>query len=192
MAEDGIDDFGLAKRKAARQVGAPDTSNLPDTAEVEQALRTYRQLYQAQEQAERVRDLRGEAVATMRLLAAFDPHLIGAVLSGTAGRYAGIELILFADSAKEVELFLINHRIQYRAREDRYWIGDDCRQIPGFDLETPSADVRLGVLDPRDLRQPWRTSAEGRPIERARLAWVERELAAAAVNAPDATPPTTP
>ena len=25
MAEDGIDDFGLAKRKAARQIGAPDT-----------------------------------------------------------------------------------------------------------------------------------------------------------------------
>ena len=28
MAVDGIDDFALAKRKAARQAGAPDTRNL--------------------------------------------------------------------------------------------------------------------------------------------------------------------
>ncbi len=190
MAEDGIDDFGLAKRKAARQVGAPDTRNLPDTAEVEQALRVYRQLYQAREQADRMHDLRGQAVATMRQFETFDPHLIGAVLSGSAGRYADIELILFADSAKEVELFLINRRVQYRAREDRFWIGDDSRLVPGFDLETPAADIHVSVLDPRDLRLPLRTTAQGRPIDRARLAWVERELAAAA--APGAIPPMTP
>lgn len=192
MAEDGIDDFGLAKRKAARQAGAPDTRNLPDTAEVEQALRVYRQLYQAREQADRIHDLRGHAVATMRQFEAFDPHLIGSVRSGNAGRYADIELILFADSAKEVELFLINHRMQYRAREDRYWIGDDCRLVPGFDLETPSADVHMSVLDPRDRRLPLRTAAEGRPIDRARRAWVERELAATAAVAAGAIPPMTP
>lgn len=191
MAEDGIDDFGLAKRKAARQAGAPDTGNLPDTAEVEQALRVYRQLHQAREQADRIHDLRAHSVATMRRFEAFDPHLIGSVLSGNADRYTDIELILFADSAKEVELFLINHRIQYRTREARYWIGGDCRLVPGFDLETPLAAVRMSVLDPRDRRLPLRTTAAGRPIDRARLAWVERELAATAA-APGAIPPMTP
>ncbi len=176
MAEDGIDDVGLAKRKAAKQAGAPDTRNLPDTAEVEEALRVYRQLYQAREQADRVHDLRVEAAALMRQLAPFDPHLTGTVLSGSAGRYARIELVLFADSAKEVELFLINRSIPYRPREDRYWVGDEVRMAPGFELETPSADVRLSVLDPRDLRLPMRTSTDGRPIERVRIAWLDREL----------------
>ena len=39
MAVDGIDDFALAKRKAARQAGALDTRSLPTNEEVEQALR---------------------------------------------------------------------------------------------------------------------------------------------------------
>jgi len=192
MAEDGVDDFGLAKRKAARQAGAPDTRNLPDTAEVEQALRVYRQLYQAREQADRMHDLRSVAIATMRRFGAFDPHLTGAVLTGSAGRYAGVEIVLFADSAKEVELFLINRSLPYRPRQDRYWIGDECRDVPGFDLEVDAAEVRLSVLDPRDLRLPLRTSAEGRPLERARVAAVERDLAASSSPAQDATPPTFP
>ena len=35
MAEDGIDDFALAKRKAARQLGASDTESLPRNDEIE-------------------------------------------------------------------------------------------------------------------------------------------------------------
>ena len=45
MAEDGIDDFALAKRKAARQLGAPETEALPRNDEIEDELRAYRALY---------------------------------------------------------------------------------------------------------------------------------------------------
>ncbi|HEU4645360.1 MAG TPA: hypothetical protein VFS80_07330, partial [Burkholderiales bacterium] len=58
MAEDGIDDFALAKRKAARQLGAPDTEALPANHEVEAELRAYRALYQAEEHSERIAELR--------------------------------------------------------------------------------------------------------------------------------------
>jgi len=34
IAEDGISDYGLAKRKAARQAGAPDSRNLPTNLEI--------------------------------------------------------------------------------------------------------------------------------------------------------------
>ena len=39
MAEDGISDFGFAKRKAARQLGASDADALPTNAEIEAELR---------------------------------------------------------------------------------------------------------------------------------------------------------
>ena len=45
MAEDGIDDFALAKRKAARQLGASDTQSLPANDEVETELKAYQALY---------------------------------------------------------------------------------------------------------------------------------------------------
>src|SRR5690554_1902322 len=47
MAEDGIADFGFAKRKAARQLGLPEkTEALPTNAEIEAELRAWQALYQ--------------------------------------------------------------------------------------------------------------------------------------------------
>ena len=51
MAEDGVDDFALAKRKAARQLGAAETEALPANDEVEAELHAYRALYQPDEHA---------------------------------------------------------------------------------------------------------------------------------------------
>ena len=46
----------------------------------------------------------------MHALARFHPYLSGPVLKGIAGRYAEIDLQLFPESAKEVELFLLDDR----------------------------------------------------------------------------------
>jgi len=54
MAEDGIDDFALAKRKAAKQLGALDAQALPGNDEIEAELRAYLALYQAEEHPQRV------------------------------------------------------------------------------------------------------------------------------------------
>jgi hypothetical protein len=185
MAQDGIDDFALAKRKAAKQVGAPDTRNLPDNAEIEDALKAYQQLYQPEEQATRLTELREAALDMMRALDVFHPHLVGPVLSGSAGRYAEIDLHLFADSAKDVELFLINRGIAFRTREERFWAGDELRQAPSYGFETPQGHFNLTVFLDRDLRQPLRTKPEGRPIERVRSPWLEARLAAPAGTTPD-------
>src|ERR1700742_3803520 len=77
MAVDGIDDYALAKRKAARQIGAPDSRHPPNNEEVEQALRAYQQLYQADEQKARLRHLRRSARDMMLLLGQFAPYLSG-------------------------------------------------------------------------------------------------------------------
>ena len=54
MAEDGVDDFALAKRKAARQLGAGDARAMPDNQEIELALAEYRSIYQQQELIDRL------------------------------------------------------------------------------------------------------------------------------------------
>ena len=45
MAEDGIDDFALAKRKAAKQLGVEASQALPGNDEIEAELRAYLALY---------------------------------------------------------------------------------------------------------------------------------------------------
>ncbi|MFL6580421.1 MAG: hypothetical protein ACJ8G2_06745 [Burkholderiales bacterium] len=177
MAVDGIDDYALAKRKAARQAGAPETRNLPNNDEVEDALRAYQQLYQAAEQPARLRHLRTSARKMMELLARFNPYLIGSVLSGRAGKYSEIELLLFTDSMKEVELFLLNGGIAYRCAERRMQIADELRNVAIFSVSTEDADFDIAVLDPHDLRLQIRHTAGGRPLERVRADWLDAQLA---------------
>lgn len=177
MAQDGIEDYGLAKRKAAKQLGIPDSSRLPNNDEIDAALREYQDIYRSDDQDQRIRALRGHAVRAMRELAVFDPHLTGSVLSGMAGPYAVIHLQLFAENPKAVELFLIDRNMSYKTGQSRLYAGHEPRVVPVFNIVVEGAEIELTVFDSRDLRAPVRATAEGRVIERARLPAVAALLA---------------
>jgi hypothetical protein len=177
IAEDGVSDYGLAKRKAARQAGAPDSRNLPTNLEIEEALRAYQQLYRADEHPERLQHLRELALDMMRLLAEFSPHLTGALLSGNIGNHPDVHLQLFTDNLKELEIFLLNQQIPFRVRETRVWVGDMPATVPDLVVSTPETDIHLTVLSPVHRRQPLRLSLDGRPLERAALDSVETLVA---------------
>jgi hypothetical protein len=132
MAEDGITDLALAKRKAARSLGLPESVAMPDDSEVEAELRTYQRLFQHEEQEARNLHLLRTAARLMATMERFNPYLSGAVLEGMAGRFTEIDIQLFTDSAKDVEIFLLNERIAFRhsvPRSDRAEAGADggCR-----------------------------------------------------------------
>lgn len=176
MAQDGIEDYGLAKRKAAKLLGIPDARRLPNNDEIDAALREYRDIYQGEAHNLRIRRLREQAVRAMRELADFDPHLTGSVLAGIAGPYAVIHLQLFTDNPKAVELFLIDRGMAYKTGQSRLYVGQEPRVLPVFTLEDGDATIELTVLDARDRRAPMRATAEGRTIDRARLTAVEAML----------------
>jgi hypothetical protein len=183
MAVDGIDDLALAKRKAARQAGAPDTRSLPTNEEVEEALRAYHQLYLPDEQQARLTHLRTRAIEMMNILEQFNPFLSGPVLRGHAGKYADIDLLLFTDSAKDLELFLLNRQIPFRSGDRKVWIGEEQRGVPSFAISTPDADFDVTVFAPRDLRLSLRSTEEGRPFERARIDAIRNLLATGSTSA---------
>jgi hypothetical protein len=172
MAEDGIDDFALAKRKAARQLGALDGQALPGNDEIEDELRAYRELYQSDEQPERIAELRRVALDAMRALEQFNPYLTGPVLTGLAGPYAQVDLQLFPDSAKEVEIFLLDRNIACRTSEGRRFTGDRARAVSVLTLDWQGVPLRLSVFDPRDERVALKTSQAGRVMDRAGIAEV--------------------
>jgi len=169
MAEDGIEDFAMAKRKAARQLGAGDTQSLPNNDEIETELRVYQSLYQGEEQRERLRYLRSQALAAMEQLADFNPYLTGPVLKGTAARYADIDLQVFADSGKELEIFLLNRNIPYQTAELRHFSGNQERAVSVLTMDWQGTPVRVAVYAPSDERRSVKTSPLGRNLERASL-----------------------
>lgn len=177
MAEDGIEDHATAKRKAARQAGMPETRDLPTNEEIDDALRSYQEIYHKDEHRDRLRALRAKALRAMRELARFNPYLTGSVLSGNAGKYADINLQLFTDNEKAVELFLIDRSIAYRSAQSRLYTGEAPLVVPTYSIDDDGTEIEITVLSPRELRGPLRASPEGKSIERAKLQAVEQLLA---------------
>lgn len=177
MAEEGIQDYAYAKRKAARQLSASDVHCLPTNAEIEQELRLHHEIFRSEEQPQHLHRLRSEALAVMRLLDRFNPHLTGPVLAGTAGRYAETDIHLFADSLKDVELFLLNSGIPYEMDEKSYRFGSERRRLPVFSLEGPHGTIRLTVFATDDLRTSLKSPLNDGAQERAALPSVEAMLA---------------
>ncbi len=172
IAEEGVSDYSQAKRKALRQLGLPESTPLPSNAELEAALREWQAVFQDEEQIERIAHLRRKAAELMEILQEFRPYLTGSVLDGTAGRYAEIDLQLFADSAKEIEIFLLNRGIPYRHATPR---NDRAEAV--LVVETEDAVANLVVYPTLDERISPK-GRDGRPRERARLAAVQSLLAA--------------
>lgn len=152
MAEDGITDHALAKRKAARQLGASDTQHLPSNDEVDAALHSYRALYQQDSHPGILRQLREEALAAMRLLAGFHPYLTGSVLSGTAGVHSDINLMLFSDDAKAVLLFLLKHNIPFEDGEWKVHFAGRDESVPSYTLTGESGVQTHIVVLPENAR----------------------------------------
>ncbi len=171
LAEDSSLDYGSAKRKAARQMGAPDSDNLPDNQQIEEALREYQALYQAEESREQLALLRQTAIEYMEKLAAFDPHLTGAVLNGTAGRHAMINLQLFTDEQKEFEFLLMRLNIAYQTGEYRT-SETPSRVYPRFVVDDPRGLIDMVVYPAGELRNMKRLQADGSP-RRLRLPQVK-------------------
>jgi len=176
MAEDGIDDFALAKRKAARQLGAEPGQGLPGNEEVEAELEAYRALYQSDEHPERIVELRRAALGAMRAFERFAPYLVGPVLKGIAGPYGEIELQLFPESAKDVEIFFLEEGLTFTTHEAKRYSGGRARSVSVFSLTWEGLPLKVSVLDPRDERVTLKTSQAGKPIERAGIQEVENML----------------
>jgi len=115
MAEDGLD-MGPARHKAAAELlgAAARGGALPDHEQVERALRAYLEQHEGEAHQRRLRRLRLLALEWMQVLAPFQPHLVGAVLNGSATEHAHLHLHLFADSAKDVEMALLDRGLDIR------------------------------------------------------------------------------
>jgi hypothetical protein len=164
VVEEGLD-YGAAKRRAAKQLGAGTRGGLPDNAELEAAVEEYIAIFCADTQPKELRALRELALVWMERLVRFSPHLGGAVWHGTATRHSDIYLQLFCEDSKAAEIALIDMGVRFEARS-----------VPGFQgalVDALSVHVRserlqeniglhLMVYDRDDIRGALQHDARGR------------------------------
>ncbi len=152
IAEDGTD-YATAKRKAARQIVGDSkiASNvLPDNAQIEEEVRIYNEIFFGDTQPARLLHLRKLALRMMEDLAQFNPQVTGAVFNGTAGAHSDIHLHLFADSAKDVEIFLLNKNVQFEVSETPHFAGR--RAVETVSFMWHGEGVHLALYETDDLR----------------------------------------
>ena len=168
VVEEGLE-YDLAKRKAARAYGkhGARTVELPSDEDVEHEVRAYIALYCAETQPYELAALRALAKQWMERLAAFRPHLTGAVWRGTATRRSNVDLELFCDDPKSAEIALIGDNINYTVAPGQSHRGFDADVLlissPCPALGEP-ATLALRILDRDDLRGALRPDTRGRTV----------------------------
>lgn len=165
VVEEGLD-YGAAKRRALKQLGAPPRAALPDNDLLEAEVRAYIALFCADTQPAELAALRRLALVWMERLADFRPHIAGAVWNGTATRLSDIYLQLFCDDPKSAEIALIDHRVDYEARTVSGFNGAavEALSFSSFCPELGEAiGVHLMIHDHDDVRGALRPDAQGRP-----------------------------
>jgi len=170
MAEHGIQDYLVAKRKAAERYGVVEAAFLPKNTEIEAALLSHQRLFGGAQHASSLQEQRRVALEAMKMLASFEPRLVGAVLAGSATEFADIQLHLFSDNAEAVYMHLLDRRYDYEVFERR------VRLSPERQLTVPSVRFEMGdetieaFVFPRDgIRQAPISPVDGKPMRRAAM-----------------------
>jgi hypothetical protein len=167
MAENGIEDFGLAKRKAAERLGVRGVGALPTNAQIEASLVERQRIFEPDSHGRRLAELRRIAAEVMLELDAFAPRLVGAVLAGTATINSPIELHVFADAPELVAAALEDaafvRDVQRRVRLD----ANTIVQMPGFGFTRGGEEVEVIVFPERGAHHAPLSPVDQRPMRRA-------------------------
>ena len=179
VVEDGLD-YGSAKRRAARdlRLQGGGTPELPDNETVEDEVRAYIALFHADTQPAELAALRATAVVWMERLAAFRPHLTGAVWRGTATRQSDVHIDLFCDDSKAAELALIDRNVDYDVVPGETRDAADVLVVHERVSGAPPRRVALHIHDYDDLRGALKRDTRGRAW-RGDLAATRAAIAAA-------------
>jgi hypothetical protein len=179
MAEHGIRDFLVAKRKAAERFGVTDGAVLPKNTEIELALVEYQRLFGASSHGESLHAQRRAALHAMRQLAGFKPRLVGSVLSGTATQHSQVQLHLFAERPEAVTIWLLDQGIRHEVTARRVKMNAErVLEYPGVRFEVDDQAIEATVFPTDGIRQAPVSPVDGRPMRRADAADVEALLAA--------------
>ena len=164
VVEEGLE-YGPAKRRAAKQLGVSARGALPDNDQLEAAVQEYISLFCADTQPLELQALRELALEWMERLAAFRPHVGGAVWHGTATRRSDIYLQLFCDDPKSAEIALIDSGVRFDARSVPGLHGEMVDALSVHALCRPlneQVGVHLLVYDLDDVRGALQPDARGR------------------------------
>jgi len=168
IVEQGIQDYRLAKTKAAERLGMSERGSLPGNSEIEHAVSEHLKLFGRESHLDLLRVLREAALSAMELLAPFTPRLVGPVLHGTAAANSAVNLHVFSDSSELVAQSLQDRSVQFRIYERRIKSRrDHVETFSGFRFTHDNSSIEATVFPVDGMRQAPISPVNGKPMQRA-------------------------
>ncbi len=178
IVEQGVQDYRVAKRKAAERLGMTTRGALPGNTEIERAVGERLQLFGRECHVDLLAQLRSIALSAMELLAPFTPRLVGPVLHGTAGSHSAINLHVFSDTFEQVTMKLDEQRVPYQLYERRLKSRRDrAETYAGLRFVHEESAVEATVFPVNGVRQAPISPIDGKPMRRADVRAVRNLLA---------------
>jgi len=168
IVEQGVQDYRLAKNKAAERLGMTERGSLPGNSEIEAAVSEHLQIFGRESHFDLMQALRRAALSAMEILTPFDPRLVGPVLHGTAGASSVINLHVFSDTPELIAVRLDENRLSYRPYERRLKSRRDrLETYAGFRFLQDDSSVEATVFPVDGMRQAPISPVDGKPMKRA-------------------------
>jgi len=177
IVEQGIQDFRVAKVKAAERLGLRERGSLPGNSEIQEAVSDHLKLFGRETHVSLLHTLRQVALSAMEVLAPFYPRLVGPVLHGTAAANSAINLHVFSDTPELIAMTLDDNQVSYRLYERRLKSRRDrSENYSGYRFVHRDASVEATVFPVDGMRQAPISPVDGRPMKRADPTAVRRLL----------------
>jgi predicted nucleotidyltransferase len=168
IVEQGIEDFRLAKTKAAERLGMTNRGSLPGNSEIEAAVSEHLQIFGRESHFDLLQSLRQAALAAMEILSPFSPRLVGPVLHGTAAASSSINIHVFADAPELIAIQLDDSSLTYKPFERRLKSRRDRSETyAGFRFYQDDSSVEATVFPVDGMRQAPISPVDGKPMKRA-------------------------
>jgi hypothetical protein len=180
IVEQGIQDFRVAKTKAAERLGLKERGSLPGNTEIEQAVAEHLELFGRQSHFDLLQLLRRAALSAMEILSPFDPRLVGPVLNGTAAAHSSVNLHVFSDTPELVALKLDEWQMPYSAYERRLKSRRDrADTYAGYRFHFGDAPIEATIFPVNGMRQAPISPVDGKPMKRADRSAVQKLIESA-------------
>jgi hypothetical protein len=174
FCDHGIEDYRIAKSKAAENLGLRNYGALPNNREIEQALAERNRIFGGSQQQHLLTNLRNIAFSVMQKLQLFSPYLVGPVLSGNVTEYSTIKLHLFSDMAESVGMRLQDQGIHHHTMLRKYRLRRDAlEEFPSYRFFADDCGIEATVFSERLKAHAPLSPVDGKPMQRAKLRDVE-------------------
>ena len=180
MYHEGVKQYFDAKRMANKRMfsrggvkaGQCRPKDLPSNGEISVELAKLVELLE-DDKGQRLLALRETAVSVMRELQEFTPRLIGSVSTGRIRQGSDIDLHVFTDHIELLETTLQHLQWFYEKEQVTIKKGTQYVEYTHIYLQA-DFPIELSVYPRRELRVVGRSSTDGKPIKRLKLADLEK------------------